>query len=101
VKVRDHDGDGRASAYGGAWERRLHADAIASYEKSLPLAVPGRVLVQVWTIDDDVLALDYARDERSEPDVIVRSAPAGIREWRARRGSGTSGLVSKWRRIDG
>ncbi|MEU6791914.1 hypothetical protein ABZ907_09470 [Nonomuraea wenchangensis] len=64
-----------------AWERRLRADTVASYEKSLPLAVPevvpGRVLVQVWTIADDVLALDYARDGRSEPDVFVRISAGG------------------------
>ena len=64
-----------------AWERRLRADTVAAYEKSLPLVVPevvpGRVLVQVWTIDDDVLALDYAQDRRSEADVFVRISAGG------------------------
>lgn len=64
-----------------AWERRLRADTVASYEKSLPPAVPEavprRVLVQVWAIADDVLALDHARDGRSEPGVFVRVSAGG------------------------
>ncbi|MDP4507612.1 hypothetical protein [Nonomuraea turcica] len=69
-------------------QRRMEArnqqhrrDLIASYNESLPLAVPdevpGRTLVGVWTIADDVLALDYAKDRQSEPDVMVRISGSG------------------------
>ncbi|GHH65382.1 hypothetical protein GCM10017673_09360 [Streptosporangium violaceochromogenes] len=64
-----------------AGERRLREDVIASYKKSIPPVVPdvvpGRTLVDVWTVTDDVLALDYAKDRRSEPDVFVRISSGG------------------------
>ncbi|MGW5157540.1 hypothetical protein ACWEPN_18880 [Nonomuraea wenchangensis] len=88
-----------------AWERRLRADTVAAYEKSLPLAVPeavpGRVLVQVWTIADDVLALDYARDGRSEPDVFVRISAGGdprkaCAAWERDSGSCERAAADRW-----
>ncbi|MED7926266.1 hypothetical protein SMD20_18565 [Nonomuraea sp. LP-02] len=88
-----------------AWERRLRTDTVASYEKSLPLAVPevvpGRVLVQVWTIAEDVLALDYARDGRSEPDVFVRVSAGGDPRKACAAWERDSGSASGWRRIGG
>ncbi|MFI6928172.1 hypothetical protein ACIBIZ_50170 [Nonomuraea spiralis] len=64
-----------------ARKQQLRKDLIASYNESLPLAVPdvvpGRTLVNVWTIADDVLALDYAKDRQSEPDVFVRISSSG------------------------
>ncbi|TDE54616.1 hypothetical protein E1295_14515 [Nonomuraea mesophila] len=54
---------------------------IASYNEPLPLAVPdkvpGRTLAGVWTIADDVLALDYAKHRQSELDVMVRISGSG------------------------
>ncbi|MGW2143094.1 hypothetical protein ACWCOT_02215 [Nonomuraea bangladeshensis] len=88
-----------------AWERRLRADTVASYEKSLPLVVPevvpGRVLVQVWTIGDDVLALDYARGRRSEADVFVRISAGGdpekaCAEWERDFGSCRPATADRW-----
>ncbi|GAA1704321.1 hypothetical protein [Nonomuraea bangladeshensis] len=88
-----------------AFERRLRADTVASYEKSLPLAVPevvpGRVLVQVWTIGDDVLALDYARGQRSEADVFVRISAGGdpekaCAEWERDFGSCRPATADRW-----
>ncbi|NRQ40114.1 hypothetical protein HII36_51070 [Nonomuraea sp. NN258] len=62
-----------------AWEREHRADLIALYKRSVPLvlpvAVPGRTLVSVGTITDEVLSLDYAEDAESEPDVFVRIRP--------------------------
>ncbi|MFF5208512.1 hypothetical protein [Streptosporangium sp. NPDC000396] len=64
-----------------AWDQRHRKELIASYNASLPLAVPdsvpGRTLVSVWTITDDVLALDYAKNRLSEPDVFVRISSGG------------------------
>ncbi|MEU8103992.1 hypothetical protein AB0C18_09725 [Nonomuraea muscovyensis] len=63
------------------WQQQLRTDLIASYNESVPLAVPdavpGRTLMNVWTITDDVLALEYAKDRQSEPDVFVRISSSG------------------------
>ncbi|WP_327088761.1 hypothetical protein OIE66_41735 [Nonomuraea sp. NBC_01738] len=70
-----------------ARERKHREQLIADFDKSVPLAVPdvvpGRMLVKVWTIDGvghqakSVLALDYAKEPDSGPDVMVRITENG------------------------
>ncbi|MER6944438.1 hypothetical protein ABT294_10475 [Nonomuraea sp. NPDC000554] len=59
-----------------ARKRQVRRDWIAALAQSgpraVPDAVPGRTLVGVWTLSDEVLTLDYAKDRTSEPDVFVQ-----------------------------
>ncbi|WP_157383266.1 hypothetical protein [Nonomuraea coxensis] len=85
--------------------QRLRADLVAAYEKSLPLVVPavvpGRVLVDVGAIDDEVLTLGYARDEGDEPDVFVQVSGGGdpreaCAAWEPRFGPCERAAADRW-----
>lgn len=95
-----------------ARERKHREQLIADFDKSVPLAVPdvvpGRMLVKVWTIDGvghqakSVLALDYAKEPDSGPDVMVRITENGDpRESCLAWVQGNTDGANGWRRIDG
>ncbi|TYB64231.1 hypothetical protein FXF51_21055 [Nonomuraea sp. PA05] len=88
-----------------AMDRRFREELTALYAASLPLVVPeevpGRTLAHVWTISDEVLALDYAVNRASEPDVFVQISTgdpaASCAEWVRESADGCERLAAdRW-----